>query len=335
MKFLLCVNMRKRSRFKLLKYLAFAGLITLLVIFAFNGTLLWPSLPKRTPTPKKLHDVISPSTYRFILNQPELCEKKSPFLVLMIPVTLKSREARTAIRRTWGQHGLIPGVDILHLFVVGQPAQSDPVLQEHLERESKEYGDIIQMDFVDSYHNLTIKTMMIMNWISTYCQGAWYTLKIDSDVFLNVHYLVDYLHGRDESSRKDYITGSVISDAVPHRDSSNKWYMPEDLYPDTWYPPYVSGAAYVFSTDLARKISWASRFVLPIPLEDVYVGMCLHVLGVKPVYATRFLGLRNLFEVRRLSYERCTFSKRIAVNGFNPQNLLRIWHDFQKSQYTC
>lgn len=323
--------MWKRSRYKLLTCFAVAGLVTYVAILVFNRTLL----PMKTPTPKELYDVISPSTYRFILNQAELCEKKSPFLVLMIPVTLKDTKARTAIRRTWGQDGLIPHVTVLHLFVIGQPVQSDPVLQEHLERESKEYGDIIQMDFVDSYRNLTIKTMMIMNWIATYCQGAWYAMKIDADIFLNVRYLVDYLHDQGESSRKDYISGSVISDAVPHRDRFNKWYISEDLYPDTWYPPYVSGAAYVFSTDLARKISWASRFVRPIPLEDVYVGLCLHVLGVKPMYATTFLGLGNLFEVRRLKYERCTFAKRIIVNGFNPQNLLRIWHDFQKSYFTC
>ncbi len=327
-------NIRKRSRYKLLRYFAVAGLITLVLILVFSSTMR-PSLPKKTPAlaPKEL--VVSTSTYKFILNQPELCEKTSPFLVLMIPVTLKDTEVRTAIRRTWGQDGLVPRVTVLHLFVIGQPAQSDPVLQEHLERESKEYGDIIQMDFVDSYHNLTIKTMMIMNWIATYCQGAWYAMKIDADIFLNVRYLVDYLHEQSESSRKDYITGSVISDAVPHRDSFNKWYISEDLYPDSWYPPYVSGAAYVFSTDLARKISWASRFVRPIPLEDVYVGLCLHVLGVKPVYATKVLGFRNLFEVRRLEYDRCTFAKRIIVNGFNPQNLLRIWHDFQKSYFTC
>ncbi|KAL0193504.1 hypothetical protein M9458_011800, partial [Cirrhinus mrigala] len=278
------------------------GLITFVVTLVLNNTTRL-SIPKKTPTPKEFYDVISPSTYRFILNQPELCLKKTPFLVLMIPVTLKDTEARTAIRRTWGQDGLIPSVTILHLFVIGQPAQSDPLLQEHLEKESKEYGDIIQMDFVDSYHNLTIKTMMIMNWIATYCQGARYAMKIDADIFLNVRYLVDYLHGQSESSRKDYITGSVISDGAPHRDSFNKWYISEDLYPDNWYPPYLSGAAYVFSTDLARKILWASRFVRPIRLEDVYVGLCLQVLGVKPTYATRFLGLRNLFEVRSLKYE--------------------------------
>lgn len=325
--------MRKRSRFKLFTYLALAGLITL-VFIAFNSLVFDPSVPGNSPISKELYKVISPSTYRFILNQPEVCEKKTPFLILMIPVTLKDAEARTAIRRTWGQDGLVPGVSILHLFVVGQPARSDPVLQEHLQKESKEHGDIIQMDFVDSYQNLTIKTMMIMNWVATYCQSAWYAMKIDADIFLNVHYLVDYLHGQGES-RKDYITGSVISDAIPHRDSINKWYISEDLYSKSWYPPYVSGAAYVFSTDLAGKISWASRFVQPIPLEDVYVGLCLDVLGVKPVYATQFLGLRNLFEVRRLKYERCTFATRIIVNGFKPKYLIRIWHDFQKSHFAC
>ncbi|XP_043094615.1 beta-1,3-galactosyltransferase 1 [Puntigrus tetrazona] len=326
--------MRKRSQYKLLKYFAVAALIALVVILVFTSNIL-PFPPKRTPVPRELYEVISPSTYNFILNQPEVCEKKSPFLVLMIPVTLKDTEARTAIRRTWGQDGSVPGVTILHLFVIGRPAQSDPVRQERLERESEEFGDIIQMDFVDSYRNLTIKTMMIMNWIATHCQAAWYAMKIDADIFLNVRYLVDYLHDRSESSRKDYITGSVISDAVPHRDSFNKWYISEELYPDSWYPPYVSGAAYVFSTDLARKISSASRFVRPIPLEDVYVGLCLQILGVKPVYATQMWGFRNLFEVRRLKYERCTFAKRIIVNGFNPQNLLHIWHDFQKSYFTC
>ncbi|XP_051551782.1 beta-1,3-galactosyltransferase 1-like [Myxocyprinus asiaticus] len=331
--------MQKRPRYRRLTYHAVAccGLLTVVGILALNSTVLSQSLLRNRPIPisKGMHGVILPSTYRYILNQPELCERKSPFLVLMIPLTLKDTEARAAIRRTWGQEGLIPNVNILRLFVIGQQAQSNPVLQEHLERESKEYGDIIQMDFVDTYQNLTIKTMMIMHWIATYCQCAWYAMKIDADNFLSVPYLVDYLHAQGESSRKDYITGSVIKNGHPVRNSRSKWYLSEDLYPDTSYPPYLSGAAYVFSTDLARKIEMASRFVQPIPLEDVYVGLCLQVLGISPVYSSKFLGLRNLFEIRKLRYERCTFASRIIVNGFKPRELLYIWHDFQNSNFTC
>ncbi|XP_051963623.1 beta-1,3-galactosyltransferase 2 [Xyrauchen texanus] len=269
------------KRWRMYLAVACCGVITVVCILTLNSTVLSPSLIRPTPTLKELYDVISPSTYRYILNQPEVCERNSPpFLILMIPLTLENTEARTAIRWTWGQENLIPHVNILRLFVIGQPTKSNPVLQQHLERESKEYGDIIQMDFVDTYQNLTIKTMMIMHWIATYCQRAWYAMKIDADIFLNVRYLVDYLYAQGKFSRQDYITGSVIKKSHPNRNSINKWYISEDIYPDTVYPPYLSGAAYVFSSDLARKISLASRFVRPIPLEDVYVGLCLQHLGV-------------------------------------------------------
>ncbi|XP_055055215.2 beta-1,3-galactosyltransferase 1 [Misgurnus anguillicaudatus] len=321
---------------RLLTYLAAVGLSTVFIILALKSTVYSTSfLQTRTPISKELYDVISPSSYRYLLNQPEICEKKRPYLILIIPVTLKDTEARTAIRNTWGHESLMSRVNILKLFFLGQPPQSNSILQQHLEKESQEYGDIVQMDFVDTYKNLTIKTMMIMNWIATYCRCARYGMKSDADSFLNVPYLVNYMHAQGESSGENYITGSVIRDGHPKRDSLNKWFLSVDLYPETSYPPYVSGAAYVFSTDLAQKISLASRFVRPIPLEDVYVGLCLRVLGVNPVYSTRFLRLRNLFEVRKLKYHRCTFAKRITVNGFKPQQLLYIWHDFQKAHFTC
>lgn len=324
--------MPKLSLRRLLTYTA--GLSTVLAILVLNN--IYSSHPKTwTLLSKQLYDVISPSSYRYILNQPDLCEKRRPDVVLMIPVTLRETEARTAIRKTWGHESTTSGVTILSFFVIGQPAQNDPTLQRQLERESEEYGDIIQMDFMDTYQNLTVKTMMIMNWIATYCQRARYAVKIDADSFLNVPYLVNYLHAKGGSSRKDFITGSVIRDGHPNRNSHSKWFMSEDIYPDASYPTYVSGAAYVFSADLALKISLASRFVRPVPFEDVYVGLCLRVLGVKPVYSTRLLRLRNLFEVRKLKYDRCAFASRIIVNGFKPQELLYIWFDFQNARFTC
>lgn len=327
--------MPKLSLRRLLTYLGVAGLSTAFALLVLTN--IYSPPPRNwTLISKELYNVISASSYRYILNQPDLCEKKRPFLVLMIPVTVGETEARTAIRNTWAHHdSLTAPVTILSFFVIGQPAQSDPILQQHVERESKEHADVIQMDFLDTYQNLTIKTMMIMHWIATHCPHAQYAMKVDADNYLNVPYLVSYLRAKGESSREGYITGSVIRDGHPNRNSHSKWFLSEDLYPDTSYPPYVSGAAYVFSTDLALKISLASRCVQPVPLEDVYVGLCLRVLGVKPDYSTSFFRLRNLFEVRKLKYDRCTFASRIIVNGFKPHELLYIWHDFQKARFIC
>uniref|UniRef100_A0A3B4TR21 Hexosyltransferase n=1 Tax=Seriola dumerili TaxID=41447 RepID=A0A3B4TR21_SERDU len=183
-----------------------------------------------------------------------------------------------------------------------------------LEDESRNHGDIIQMSFQDSYQNLTIKTVMMMNWLETHCPKASYVMKVDADIFVNVFYLLSWLRS---SPRQSFITGSVINDGRPRRDSNSKWHVSQEQYPEDSFPPYVSGAGYVFSADMAGRISRASRFVRMIPLEDVYVGLCLRVLGVRPVYSISLLSLRNLFEIRNLEYNRCTFAKLIIVNGFN------------------
>ncbi|XP_076854361.1 beta-1,3-galactosyltransferase 2 [Brachyhypopomus gauderio] len=307
-----------------------AGLTALVFMYLF--------LKETSPPPKRLelltkeqYEIISPSTYKHVFNQPGLCEGKNPFLVLMIPVTQEDSETRAAVRSTWGQENLIPGVNIVRLFFIGEPRE--PSARRDLRKENRTYGDIIQMDFLDTYQNLTVKTMMMMNWLATYCTSARFAMKIDADIFLNVPYLVRHLHRH--LHEEDFITGSVIADARPRRDRQSKWFLPEDVYPHNSFPPYLSGAGYVFSIDLARKIALASRFVRPVPLEDVYVGLCLDVLRVRPVFSWTLLPFRNLFEVRRLDYDRCTFAKRIIVTGFTPSELRRMWQDFRDSGFTC
>lgn len=290
-----------------------------------------PSKPSRL-LPKELYKLISPSTYKYLLNQPDLCLNRKPFLALMIPVTLQDSESRTAIRKTWGQENLVPHVDIVRVFFVGEPKEHNPKLVENLRKESAKYKDIVQMDFLDSYHNLTIKTMMIMNWVANHCRSAQYAMKIDADIFLNMPYLVAYLQNK---AKHNYITGSVINDGQPRRNPNSKWYLSEELYPENLFPPYLSGAGYVFSVDLAKKISMASKFVRPIPMEDVYVGLCLHFLSVQPEFAWTVLPYRNLFEVRRLDYDRCTFAKLIIVTGFTSSKLMSLWTDFQSAEFSC
>lgn len=323
--------MRKSLKTRLLKLLVLAALIALsLYVFGKPGASL-PPKPTRL-LPKELHKLISPLTYTYLVNQPDLCQNRKPFLVLVIPVTLPDSESRTAIRKTWGQENLVPEVDVARVFFVGEPREHEAKLVEDLQRESAAYRDIVQMDFLDTYHNLTIKTMMIMNWVSRYCRSAQYAMKIDADIFLNVPYLVDYLRNK---AKHNYITGSVIDDGHPRRDPNSKWHLSEETYPENLFPPYLSGAGYVFSVDLAKKISMASRFVRPVPMEDVYVGLCLHFLSVRPEFAWTLLPYRNLFEVRRLDYDRCTFAKRIIVTGFTPTQLTSMWTDFQSAGFSC
>ncbi|XP_076023617.1 beta-1,3-galactosyltransferase 2 [Genypterus blacodes] len=286
-------------------------------------------LPKPTPVPEEHHRPLNPATYTYIHNQPAVCRDKSPFLVFLVPIGPGQVAERGAIRATWGA----PGPDTLTLFFVGLP-QVDRAseTQNLLDQESRKHADIIQMNFLDIYHNLVIKTMMMMNWLAIYCPNSSFGMKVDADIFVNVFYLLRQLRS---SPWHSFITGSVIRDGKPRRGRTSKWYLPKLSYAKDSFPVYVSGAGYVFSTDLASRITWASRFVRMIPLEDVYVGLCLQVLGVQPVYSRSFLPIRDLFAIQRVAYDRCTFAKLVIVNGFKPSELLTIWQDFSQGHLSC
>ncbi|KAM6930964.1 beta-1,3-galactosyltransferase 2 [Xenentodon cancila] len=305
------------------------GAVTVLLVSAH--VFLSPSQRPAEPSPLPEHEyrLMSPRTYQYLLNQPHVCRDRRPVLVLLVPVAPQDAAARDAVRRTWGS----ASPDALTLFYAGLPSWGQQSrLQEALQQESRLHADIIQMNFMDNYQNLTIKTMMMMKWVATYCPSASYAMKVDADIFVNVYYLMQRL---GSFPRLGFITGSLIRDGTPRRDPRSKWYLSEEQYPESSFPPYVSGAGYVFSTDLAGRISWASRFVRMIPLEDVYVGLCLHVLDVRPMYSYDLLFLRNLFEIKNLPYDRCTFARLFIANGFKPSELLHAWQDFSEGHASC
>ncbi|XP_047446820.1 beta-1,3-galactosyltransferase 2-like [Mugil cephalus] len=316
--------MRITFSWRLVKLLGVSAVLVLSAQLLLFTVRLGKHQAKPIPLPAEEYRLISPLTYQYLLNQPDVCRDRSPFLVFMVPVSPQQFAAREAIRKTWGTSS----PDTLTLFFAG----AGQGLQQELEEESGQYADIIQMNFVDSYQNLTIKTMMMMSWLATHCPKASYGMKVDSDIFVNVFYLIKRLRS---SPRLNFITGSVIRDGRPRRNPNSKWYLSEELYPEDSFPPYVSGAGYVFSTDLAGRISWASRFVQVIPLEDIYVGLCLRVLDIEPVYSYSLLPLRNLFEVQKLKYDRCTFARLIIVNRFKPSELVHAWQDFSKGHVSC
>lgn len=86
----------------------------------------------------------------------DLCPKLGDGLKILILITsaLDHSEARSAIRQTWGHYNLRNDVAIA--FVVGIGSDSG---NQIVSEESNLYGDIIQGNFVDSYDNLTLKTV--------------------------------------------------------------------------------------------------------------------------------------------------------------------------------
>ncbi|XP_077326380.1 beta-1,3-galactosyltransferase 1-like isoform X1 [Lithobates pipiens] len=275
--------------------------------------------------------LLYPYPYKFLINQPEKCQGRNPFLVLLVTAESHDVISRNIIRETWGDLSNYKDIDIIRLFLIGQPPVMTSAVQRLLEEESASYGDIVQQDFQDIYSNLTLKTLMGMEWVTTFCSNASYVMKLDSDVFLNVNYLVHHLLHPELPARKNYLTGFLVSYTGPIRDKKSKWYVPEELYPGDTYPPYPSGPGYVFSADMAKKIYQVAQGIPIISTEDAYIGLCLYKLNIPPTRSPK-----NLFHGHKIDYDARTFCSVIMVHHYERDQLRNVWLDFwDKKTWIC
>ncbi|XP_028449239.1 beta-1,3-galactosyltransferase 2-like [Perca flavescens] len=283
---------------------------------------------------RDLSSTITHGPFTYIINEPDKCtdSRPAPFLVLLIATEARQVEARNAIRQTWGNESVASNVGFIRLFLLGKNEGELGLLQQRmLEAESRRYHDIIQQDFMDSYNNLTIKTLMGMNWVAIYCPQASYVMKTDSDMFVNTEYLIYNLLRPELKPKKNYFTGNNMRGYAPNRNKISKWYMPPELYQGDKYPTFCSGTGYVFSGDLARKIYHASLRIRHLHLEDVYVGICLAKLRIKPSPPSN----EFLFNHWRVSYSSCKYSHLITSHGFHPNELLKYWHHLQSNKHNA
>ena len=56
------------------------------------------------------------------------------------------------------------------LFLLGTSNENTTYTNKLLSDEEKQHGDLIQGNFIDSYYNLTKKTLMGMQWVSYFCR---------------------------------------------------------------------------------------------------------------------------------------------------------------------
>ncbi|XP_034543535.1 beta-1,3-galactosyltransferase 2-like [Notolabrus celidotus] len=278
------------------------------------------------------HHVAYPRNYKFIMDDTPTCKTTSPFLIVMVPVAPGNVAARDAIRRTWGNETLVLGQRVETLFILGLPGEADAEQTlEKLKQENQQHQDLIQSNFQDSYHNLTIKTMVMLEWLAARCSKASYVLKIDSDTILHLQNLVKLLLD-PKTAKHNYMSGLVWWHSPVLRDKSNKFYVPEDVVPEPEFPPYPLGFAYVMSLDLPQKILEVSPHIKALFIEDAYLGMCLKRLGVSPTdppESTMFL----VDPVHPLSD--CSLSKVIVAMTRSIQQMTSYWERSKKPTTKC
>lgn len=174
------------------------------------------------------------------------------------------------------------------IFLIGEGLEPKNALEsgaflmeeEFLEQEESVFKDLVMGSFVDTFDNLTVKTMMGLKWALTYCQDAAFVVKMDDDIFFNIPKFIEFRNAEfrimgSPSGIPDFYC-IPETDRVPQRKVSKELgfekIMPRAEWPDEKYPDYCNGVFYGMTMPLIKKMYDVAngKEVNPFRLEDIF-----------------------------------------------------------------
>ncbi|XP_063591985.1 beta-1,3-galactosyltransferase 2-like [Penaeus indicus] len=222
-------------------------------------------------------------TWRHDLAHKLPCKGQNP-RVLAVVISAPGHQAlRDRIRKSWASPALYPRSGLKAVFAIGAVHNSS--LRAALDAESRQYNDIIQNNFLDSYGNLTYKTISWLDWVVRNCPETPFVAKVDDDVVVNPLNLRSFLQLPDISSKDQTpsstgaIFGDVLYKGIAHR--TGRWALQKEDYPESKLPTFALGPAYILTRKACKRL-WEDLPHVPfVWLEDVFLtGLVAHYAGV-------------------------------------------------------
>ena len=269
----------------------------------------------------------NPYAHHFVIDGAKICNRQTRMVVLVHSLHTQVQH-RDAIRRTWGgavQRGQWPSAtidaSIRVVYVFGM--HNDSFQNEMIAREAAIFGDVIQGDFVESYQNMTLKSLLGLKWVLEYCPKIKYFVKSDDDMIINFPHL---LHILKETNMTRSVLGPLNLWANVAR--QGKWGISKSLFPLSYYPPYESGSCYIISGDIIKDLYQASFDITRIFIDDVYItGMLGKVVGIRHINRKGFA----FWETKPPSD--CDIKMNLIVTGtrMTPISLKQMWLNLHKN----
>ena len=120
--------------------------------------------------------------------------------LIIIHTRIDEQDQRNALRQTWLQ--LAKNRSTGYIFLIGSSNNGTPTIQKKFISEALAYRDILQSDFLDTYRNLTIKTISGLKWAVQNCPDIEYIIRADADVFLNLDKWRSLMFGSEKRKLK-------------------------------------------------------------------------------------------------------------------------------------
>lgn len=320
---------------------------------------IWPHMEKLRKGQESSVKPINPHDYMMIRQAKGKCIvddsddiHKNIRVVYLVKSAMKNFKQREVIRKTWGYEKRFSDVTIKTVFLLGSPedeSKENKYLMEQIKDEYDEYNDIVQGNFVDTYYNNTIKTMMGLRWAAEICPYARFYAFFDDDYYVSTRNMLRFL--RNPVNYPQYLREEVINfddnagvfrrqlkqmidfdlpDDVklyaghvfhsrPQRHKFSKWYLSLEDYPYSMLPPYVTAGGFVLSKEAMLDFYYASYFVQRFKFDDVYLGLIAKKLEIEPFHCPEFHFYHKPHTIPGYRYV-------VASHGYtDPEVLEKVW----------
>ncbi|CAJ0602705.1 unnamed protein product [Cylicocyclus nassatus] len=207
----------------------------------------------------------------------------SPLMIATVLSTANHTEERQAVRETWAserESKFIKTHYVMVFFIISSTSKND---LHNLQKEQEEYDDLIVTDLHEGFRNLHLKVYASMVFLQQYCPSAHFLMKVDDDVALNLDRVVDSWKRDSESIRSIFCR--VWIKMPPIRNINSKYYVPENAWPNEYFPPYCSGPMYIMGKEAIQLILDYAPLFTPVTVDDVfYTGIIAEKAKIQRVH---------------------------------------------------
>ncbi|RWS20066.1 beta-1:3-galactosyltransferase 2-like protein, partial [Leptotrombidium deliense] len=232
---------------------------------------------------------------RFLINKENICGPtfgaKNNLIIVFCSV--EKPDNRKAIRLTWG--GYLKKESFKLIILTAN--RHNVTINNQLIKEDNITNDIIQSSFDEDYYNETLKAISMIFLLQRDCKHVNYVLKTDEDMIVNPRSLLKVM--KQYLRENKIILGLRFNRAKVVRNINSKWFVPKFIYPQKYFPNYISGAIYVLSGDCIAPMFNNLFKVRVYYIDDVYItGMIGEIINAR-------------LQHQRLRYHCCALLERI------------------------
>ena len=204
-------------------------------------------------------------------------------MAILVHSAMKSQRLRDAIRNSWARTDNLANYGASLYFFIGKSKTGN---SPEITQELQQYSDLIQLDFIDAYLNLSKKSVEIFRWASQHCPNVQYILKQDDDTYVNLTKLLMKLSDFQAAGKHEFIAGYHFPNRQPKRHPDDPYYTPLSLWPHQHWPAAVTGPAYVITSNVIRQILRRADDpkTLFVPWEDIYITAVIRNYEQIPIY---------------------------------------------------